>query len=162
MDRSNRQPGAPRSTFAALRERMVWDVSHDPLHLGYLGLAQGVPLVVHVLAVERARPPARPGAEHLRALLEPAAARRPDRRRAGRGRGRALRGGLRRRHGGDQRPGTADLAAAARAQLRSRAAPALPGRLRARGAWGPPRGPHVDQSAMSGPPTMDRSRGGWG
>ena len=74
MDRSNRQPGAPRSTFSALRERnyrlywiglvfyvlghraeyvtfawMVWEVSHQPLYLGYLGLAQGVPLVVFQL-----------------------------------------------------------------------------------------------------------------
>jgi predicted MFS family arabinose efflux permease len=28
---------------------MVWEVTHDPLHLGYLGLAQGVPLVVFQL-----------------------------------------------------------------------------------------------------------------
>src|SRR6266446_3615279 len=74
MDPSNRQPGTTRSTFAALRERnyrlywlglvcyvlghraeyvtfawMVWEVSHDPLYLGYLGLAQGVPLVVFQL-----------------------------------------------------------------------------------------------------------------
>src|SRR5882762_6230979 len=143
MDRSNRQPGAPRSTFAALRERMVWDVSHDPLHLGYLGLAQGVPLVVHVLAVERPRPPARPGAEHLRALLEPAAARRPDRRRAGGGRGRALRRGLRRRDGGDQRAGPADFEAAARAGLGWRRARALRGRAERGGVWG----------AIWGPPT---------
>src|SRR5436309_9845534 len=71
MEPSNRQPGTTRSTFAALRERnyrlywlglvcyvlghraeyvtfawMVWEVTHDPLFLGYLGLAQGVPLVV--------------------------------------------------------------------------------------------------------------------
>src|SRR5437867_13285153 len=63
-----------RSTFAALASRnyrlywlglvcyvlghraeyvtfawMVWEVSHDPLVLGYLGLAQGVPLVVFQL-----------------------------------------------------------------------------------------------------------------
>jgi MFS family permease len=62
------------STFAALRERnylfywlglvfyvlghraeyvtfawMVWEVTHDPLYLGFLGLAQGVPLVVFQL-----------------------------------------------------------------------------------------------------------------
>jgi MFS family permease len=62
------------STFAALRARnyrlywvglvfyvlghraeyvtfawMVWEVTHDPLYLGYLGLAQGVPLVVFQL-----------------------------------------------------------------------------------------------------------------
>jgi predicted MFS family arabinose efflux permease len=62
------------TTFAALRERnyrfywvglvfyvlghraeyvtfawMVWEVTHDALHLGYLGLAQGVPLVVFQL-----------------------------------------------------------------------------------------------------------------
>src|SRR5438132_1218863 len=74
MDPSNRQPGTTRSTFAALRERnyrlywlglvcyvlghraeyvtfswMVWEVTHDPLYLGYLGLAQGVPLVVFQL-----------------------------------------------------------------------------------------------------------------
>ena len=74
MGRSNRQPGAPRSTFSALRERnyrlywiglvfyvlghraeyvtfawIVWAVSHQPLYLGYLGLAQGVPLVVFQL-----------------------------------------------------------------------------------------------------------------
>src|SRR5438552_19037733 len=74
MEPSNRQPGTPRSTFAALRERnyrlywlglvcyvlghraeyvtfswMVWEVTHDPLYLGYLGLAQGVPLVVFQL-----------------------------------------------------------------------------------------------------------------
>jgi MFS family permease len=74
MDRSNRQPGTPRSTFAALADRnyrlywlglvcyvlghraeyvtfawMVWEVSRDPLYLGYLGLAQGVPLVVFQL-----------------------------------------------------------------------------------------------------------------
>jgi MFS transporter, DHA1 family, staphyloferrin A biosynthesis exporter len=74
MDRSNRQPGTRRSTFSALRERnyrlywiglvfyvfghraeyvtfawLVWDVSHQPLYLGYLGLAQGVPLVVFQL-----------------------------------------------------------------------------------------------------------------
>jgi len=74
MDRSNRQPGATRSTFSALRERnyrlywiglvfyvlghraeyvtfawIVWAVSHQPLYLGYLGLAQGVPLVVFQL-----------------------------------------------------------------------------------------------------------------
>ena len=71
MDRSNRQAG---TTFAALASRnyrlywiglvfyvlghraeyvtfawMVWQVSHDPLSLGYLGLAQGVPLVVFQL-----------------------------------------------------------------------------------------------------------------
>jgi len=28
---------------------MVWEVTHDPLHLGYLGLAQGVPLVLFQL-----------------------------------------------------------------------------------------------------------------
>src|SRR2546425_413804 len=67
----------------------------------------------HVHPVERARPATRPRAEHLRALLEPAAARRPDRRRAGRGRGRALRGGVRRRDGGDQRAGAADVEASA-------------------------------------------------
>src|SRR5204862_2491238 len=74
MDPSNRQPGTTRSTFAALRERnyrlywlglvcyvlghraeyvtfawMVWEVTHDPLYLGYLGLAQGVPLIVFQL-----------------------------------------------------------------------------------------------------------------
>ena len=74
MDRSNRQSETMRSTFAALRERnyrlywlglvcyvlghraeyvtfawMVWEVTHDPLYLGYLGLAQGVPLVVFQL-----------------------------------------------------------------------------------------------------------------
>src|SRR6267378_31440 len=74
MGRSNRQPGAPRSTFSALRERnyrlywiglvfyvlghraeyvtfawMVWEVTHHPLYLGYLGLAQGAPLVVFQL-----------------------------------------------------------------------------------------------------------------
>src|SRR3979411_1915555 len=74
MDRSNRQPGATSSTFSALRERnyrlywiglvfyvlghraeyltfawMVWEVTHDALYLGYLGLAQGVPLVVFQL-----------------------------------------------------------------------------------------------------------------
>jgi predicted MFS family arabinose efflux permease len=62
------------TTFAALRERnyrfywvglvfyvlghraeyvtfawLVWEVTHDPLHLGYLGLAQGIPLVVFQL-----------------------------------------------------------------------------------------------------------------
>ena len=74
MDRSNRQAATPRSTFAALASPnyrlywlglicyvlghraeyvtfawMVWEVSRDPLHLGYLGLAQGVPLVVFQL-----------------------------------------------------------------------------------------------------------------
>jgi len=74
MDRSNRQATTPRSTFAALRSRnyrlywlglvcyvlghraeyvtfawMMWEVSGDPLHLGYLGLAQGVPLVAFQL-----------------------------------------------------------------------------------------------------------------
>src|SRR2546422_8925488 len=74
MEPSNRQPGTTRSTFAALRERnyrlywlglvcyvlghraeyvtfswMVWEVTHDPMVLGYLGLAQGVPLVVFQL-----------------------------------------------------------------------------------------------------------------
>src|SRR5437762_5916626 len=74
MDRSNRQPGATRSTFSALRERnyrlywfglvfyvlghraeyvtfawIVWEVSRDPIYLAYLGLAQGVPLVVFQL-----------------------------------------------------------------------------------------------------------------
>jgi predicted MFS family arabinose efflux permease len=74
MDRSNRQATTPRSTFAALASRnyrlywlglicyvlghraeyvtfawMMWEVSGDPLHLGYLGLAQGVPLVVFQL-----------------------------------------------------------------------------------------------------------------
>jgi MFS family permease len=74
MDRSNRQPRTPRATFAALASRnyrlywlglvcyvlghraeyvtfawMVWEVSRDPLYLGYLGLAQGVPLVVFQL-----------------------------------------------------------------------------------------------------------------
>jgi MFS family permease len=29
---------------------MVWEVTHDPLYLGYLGLAQGVPLVVFQLS----------------------------------------------------------------------------------------------------------------
>ncbi|MGH7386117.1 MAG: MFS transporter, partial [Candidatus Rokuibacteriota bacterium] len=28
---------------------MVWEVTHDALHLGYLGLAQGIPLVVFQL-----------------------------------------------------------------------------------------------------------------
>ncbi|MBI2219485.1 MAG: MFS transporter [Candidatus Rokubacteria bacterium] len=28
---------------------IVWEVTHDPLHLGYLGLAQGVPLIVFQL-----------------------------------------------------------------------------------------------------------------
>jgi len=70
MDRSNRQARTPGSTFAALASRnyrlywfglicyvlghraeyvtfawMVWEVSGDPLYLGYLGLAQGAPLV---------------------------------------------------------------------------------------------------------------------
>jgi predicted MFS family arabinose efflux permease len=74
IDRGNRQTGTSRSTFAALRERnyrlywiglvfyvlghraeyvtfawMVWEVTHDPLYLGWLGLAQGVPLVVFQL-----------------------------------------------------------------------------------------------------------------
>jgi MFS family permease len=74
MDRSDRQARTPRSTFAALANRnyrlywlglvcyvlghraeyvtfawMVWEVSRDPLYLGYLGLAQGVPLVVFQL-----------------------------------------------------------------------------------------------------------------
>src|SRR5262249_53445834 len=74
MDRSDRQATMPRSTFAALANRnyrlywfglvcyvlghraeyvtfawMVWQVSRDPLYLGYLGLAQGVPLVVFQL-----------------------------------------------------------------------------------------------------------------
>src|SRR5256886_11451475 len=74
MEPSNRQPGTTRSTFAALRERnyrlywlglvcyvlghraeyvtfawIVWEVSHQPLYLGYLGLAQGVPLLVFQL-----------------------------------------------------------------------------------------------------------------
>src|SRR5205809_2334978 len=74
MEPSNRQPGTTRSTFAALRERnyrlywlglvcyvlghraeyvtfswMVWELTRDPLYLGYLGLAQGVPLVVFQL-----------------------------------------------------------------------------------------------------------------
>src|SRR5438094_5127600 len=74
MEPSNRQPGTTRSTFAALRERnyrlywlglvcyvlghraeyvtfawMVWEVTQDPMALGYLGLAQGVPLVVFQL-----------------------------------------------------------------------------------------------------------------
>src|SRR5262245_13006565 len=74
MDRSDRQATMPRSTFAALANRnyrlcwfglvcyvlghraeyvtfawMVWEVSRDPLYLGYLGLAQGVPLVVFQL-----------------------------------------------------------------------------------------------------------------
>src|SRR5499426_1078761 len=74
MDRSNRQATTPRSTFAALASRnyrlywfglicyvlghraeyvtfawMMWEDSGDPLHLGYLGLAQGVPLVVFQL-----------------------------------------------------------------------------------------------------------------
>src|SRR5919198_6208356 len=74
MDRSNRQPRTPRATFAALASRnyrlywlglvcyvlghraeyvtfawMVWEISRDPLYLGYLGLAQGVPLVVFQL-----------------------------------------------------------------------------------------------------------------
>src|SRR5919108_897216 len=71
MDRSNRQSRPARSPFAPLASRnyrlywlglvcyvlghraeyvtfawMVWEVSHDPLYLGYLGFAQGVPLVV--------------------------------------------------------------------------------------------------------------------
>ena len=66
--------GAGVSTFAALKTRnyryywlglvcyvlghraeyvtfawMVWEVTHDPIYLGYLGLAQGVPLVVFQL-----------------------------------------------------------------------------------------------------------------
>src|SRR5215831_11225063 len=74
MDRSNRQATTPRSTFSALASRnyrlywlglvcyvfghraeyvtfawMMWEVSGDPLHLGYLGLAQGVPLVAFQL-----------------------------------------------------------------------------------------------------------------
>src|SRR2546430_6962130 len=74
MEPSNRQSETMRSTFAALAERnyrlywlglvcyvlghraeyvtfawMVWEVTHDPLSLGYLGLAQGVPLVVFQL-----------------------------------------------------------------------------------------------------------------
>src|SRR5213083_3708235 len=74
MEPSNRQPGTTRSTFAALRERnyrlywlglvcyvlghraeyvtfswMVWEVTREPLYLGYLGLAQGVPLIVFQL-----------------------------------------------------------------------------------------------------------------
>ena len=74
MDRSNRQSRPARSTFAALASRnyrlywlglvcyvlghraeyvtfawMVWEISRDPLYLGYLGLAQGVPLVVFQL-----------------------------------------------------------------------------------------------------------------
>src|SRR2546430_10421035 len=74
MEPSNRQSETMRSTFAALAERnyrlywlglvcyvlghraeyvtfawMVWEVTHDPLYLGYLGLAQGVPLVVFQL-----------------------------------------------------------------------------------------------------------------
>src|SRR5919109_3778604 len=74
MDRSNRQARTPGWTFAALASRnyrlywlglvcyvlghraeyvtfawMVWEVSRDPLYLGYLGLAQGVPLVVFQL-----------------------------------------------------------------------------------------------------------------
>src|SRR3989475_1984461 len=74
MDRSNRQARTPGSTFAALASRnyrlywlglvcyvlghraeyvtfswMVWEGTHDPLYLGYLGLAQGVPLVVFQL-----------------------------------------------------------------------------------------------------------------
>jgi predicted MFS family arabinose efflux permease len=67
-------PGSRRSTFSALRVReyrlywfglvcyvfghraeyvtfawITWEVTHDPLALGYLGLAQGVPLVVFQL-----------------------------------------------------------------------------------------------------------------
>src|SRR5688572_204969 len=74
MDHSNRHPGTTRSTFAALGTRnyrlywfglvcyvlghraeyvtfawMVWEVTRDPLYLGYLGLAQGVPLIVFQL-----------------------------------------------------------------------------------------------------------------
>jgi len=74
MDRSNRQPRAAHSTFAALASRnyrlywlglvcyvlghraeyvtfawMVWEISREPIYLGYLGLAQGVPLVVFQL-----------------------------------------------------------------------------------------------------------------
>src|SRR3989449_3699158 len=74
MDRSNRQARTPGSTFAALASRnyrlywlglvcyvlghraeyvtfawMVWEVTHNPLYLGYLGLAQGVPLGVFQL-----------------------------------------------------------------------------------------------------------------
>src|SRR5947209_12250887 len=74
MDPSNRQPGTTRSTFAALRERnyrlywlglvcyvlghraeyvtfawMVWELTHEPIFLGYLGLAQGIPMIVFQL-----------------------------------------------------------------------------------------------------------------
>jgi MFS family permease len=74
MARSDRQATTPRSTFAALGSRnyrlywlglvcyvlghraeyvtlawMVWAFSREPLYLGYLGLAQGVPLVVFQL-----------------------------------------------------------------------------------------------------------------
>src|SRR3989475_239609 len=74
MDPSNRRRGTTGSAFAARGELnsrlywlglvcyvlghraeyvtfawMVWEVTHDPLYLGYLGLAQGVPLVVFQL-----------------------------------------------------------------------------------------------------------------
>jgi predicted MFS family arabinose efflux permease len=74
MDRSNRQSRPTSSTFAALASRnyrlywlglvcyvlghraeyvtfawMVWEISRDPIYLGYLGVAQGVPLVMFQL-----------------------------------------------------------------------------------------------------------------
>src|SRR2546425_10878540 len=74
MDRSNRQARTPGLTFAALAARnyrlywlglvcyvlghraeyvtfawMVWELTHEPIFLGYLGLAQGIPLIVFQL-----------------------------------------------------------------------------------------------------------------
>ena len=46
---------------------MTWELTHDPLYLGYLGLAQGVPLVVFQLfggvLADRIEPAA-PAARH--------------------------------------------------------------------------------------------------
>src|SRR5204863_145411 len=70
----------------------------------------------HVPSAARARSPARARAQHLLALLEPAAAGRVDRRRAGGVGQRALRSGGRRRHGRRQRAPAADLAPATRAE----------------------------------------------
>ncbi len=71
-----------------------------------------------IIQQKRARPAPRPRAEPLLALLEPAAARRPRGRRAGRGRRRALRGADRRRHGRRQRARAAHLPATARDRLK--------------------------------------------
>src|SRR5437667_88403 len=98
MEPSNRQPGTTRSTFAALRERnyrlywlglvcyvlghraeyvtfswMVWEVTHDPLYLGYLGLAAGASvgaLLLYSRLRLRADPSQSAHAHMARQLLE--------------------------------------------------------------------------------------------